>query len=191
MLDQWVGFYYWQLRTDTHPLSQLLSTCPSRKALLSPFPHMETVSETKELSQGFTARDISNSNAYNLFSTACSPLPWSSLPQCPFFLCSEVGGHWGVQKEVMGRRGECSHPSTFSCVFSKNMYIYSLYLSTCFCPLIPTSHEKISLTTLINPSMPLPLYHITLPYLLHIRYYLILSFSRPWSLDFLLLPTRM
>lgn len=129
MLDQWVSFCYWQLRADTHPLSQLLPTCPSRKALLSPFSHIETVSETKELTQGFIARDLSNSNAYNLFSEAHSPLPWSSLPQCSFLFYLDVQGHWGVEREVMGWRRECSHSSTSSsCVFQECKYLFPLFI---------------------------------------------------------------
>lgn len=124
MINQWVSFYYWQLRTDPHPLSQLLPTYPSGKTFLPPFSCMKTVSAAKELPQSSTARDFSNSKAHHLFSAALAPLPWSSLPQYPFFLYSEAQEHQADGREVMGRRGECTHPLYICLVCFSRTWIF-------------------------------------------------------------------
>ena len=107
MLNQLSSFCCWQLRTDVHPLSQLIPRHPRRKVSLSPFSHIETVSEVKELTQGSTARDLSTFKAHRLPSTPHSSA-WSFLPQCSFY--SEAGGYWGGEREFPDQRGECCHP---------------------------------------------------------------------------------
>lgn len=102
---------------------------PNRKALLSPFSHVEIVSKVKDLTQGSTARDPSTSRAHHLPSTAHSSA-WSSLPQSSFFY-SEAGGHWGDEREVMDRRGECSCLilSTIAlCVFQEHEYLFPFFI---------------------------------------------------------------
>lgn len=130
MINQWVSSYYWQLRTDTHPLSQLLPTYPSEKTFLPPFSCMKTVSVAKKLPQSSTARNLSNSKAHHLFSAALAPLPWSSLPQYPFFLYSEALEHRAGGREVMGRRGhgqERSSPLHLPCFSRTWMFIPFIY----------------------------------------------------------------
>lgn len=123
MINQWVSFYYWQLRTDTHPLSQLFPTCPLRKTFLSSFSHMETVSVAKELTQGSRARGLSNSKAHYLFSAALSPLLGAlclSVPSSCTQKLQDIG-----EVEESSRAGEetaLSHP-TSACVFFKNRNI--------------------------------------------------------------------
>lgn len=129
-------FLLLKLGTDPHPLSQLIPTCPSKEAFVSSFSHKETVSEVKELTQGSTSRDLSNSKARHLPSTAHSS---AVEPSASVFLLPLLRS-WGGRRAVMGGRGECFHLLYICLVcFFKNMNIYSICLSSCSWTLTPAS----------------------------------------------------